>query len=175
MRHQCFAPSNPNALTRSVLPIPFMTPWTVACQAPLPTGFLRQGHWGGLPCPPPGMFPTQGSNPCLWHLLHWQADSLPLAPTGNLHIQNEAPAHQKRSQRFCDPSGPLSDQLLKGTAAQLCPTLYDPMDCSPPGSSVHGIFQARILEWVAGFFPQGSSQSRNQTQVSCIAGRFSNV
>ena len=32
---------------------------------------------------------------------------------------------------------------------QLCPTLYDPMDCSPPGSSVHGILQARILEWVA--------------------------
>ena len=33
--------------------------------------------------------------------------------------------------------------------AQLCPTLSDPMDCSPPGSSAHGIFQARVLEWVA--------------------------
>ena len=34
-------------------------------------------------------------------------------------------------------------------AAQLCPTLSDPMDCSPPGSSIHGIFQARVLEWGA--------------------------
>ena len=37
----------------------------------------------------------------------------------------------------------------KSEVTQLCPTLYDPMDCSPPGSSVHGIFQARVLEWGA--------------------------
>ena len=54
----------------------------------------------------------------------------------------------------------------------LCPTLCDPMDCSPLGSSVHGISQARILEWVAIPFYRGSSQHRDQTQVSCIAGRF---
>ena len=40
---------------------------------------------------------------------------------------------------------------------QLCPTLCDPMDCSPPGSSIHGILQARILEWVAISFSRGSS------------------
>ena len=45
----------------------------------------------------------------------------------------------------------------------------DPMDCSPPGSSVHGILQASILEWIAISFSRGSSQTRNQTQVSCIA------
>ena len=45
------------------------------------------------------------------------------------------------------------------------------MDCSPPGSSVHGILQARVLEWVAIPFSRGSSQPRDQTQVSCIAGR----
>ena len=56
------------------------------------------------------------------------------------------------------------------------PTLCDPMDCnSPPGSSVHGLFQARILEWVAYPFSRGSSQPRNQIQVSCIAGRFFTV
>ena len=44
--------------------------------------------------------------------------------------------------------------------AQLCPTLCDPMDCSLPGSSVHGILQARILEWVAISFSRGSSQPR---------------
>ena len=47
--------------------------------------------------------------------------------------------------------------------AQSCPTLCDPMDCSPPGSSVHGILQARILEWVAISFSRGSSQPRDKT------------
>ena len=47
----------------------------------------------------------------------------------------------------------------------------DPVDWSTPGSSVHGIFQARILEWIAISFSRGSSRPRNQTQVSCIAGR----
>ena len=80
--------------------------------------------------------------------------------------------------------------------AQLCLPLCDPMDCSPPGSSIHGIFQARLLEWVAIAFsawtiyivpgiPQarilewvafpssrGSSQPTDQTQVPCIAGGF---
>ena len=46
---------------------------------------------------------------------------------------------------------------------------YDPMDCSPPGSSVHGISQARILEWVAISFSRGSSQIRDQTWISYIA------
>ena len=49
------------------------------------------------------------------------------------------------------------------------------MDCNPPASSFHGIFQARILEWVAIPFSRGSSQPRNQTQVSCITSRFFNV
>ena len=48
--------------------------------------------------------------------------------------------------------------------AQLCPTLWDPMDCSPPVSSVHGIFQARILEWVAIFYSRGSSWPRGSNQ-----------
>ena len=49
------------------------------------------------------------------------------------------------------------------------------MDCSPPGSSVPGILQARILEWVAIPFSRGSSRPRDRTQVSCIAGRFSTI
>ena len=55
---------------------------------------------------------------------------------------------------------------------QSCLTLCDPMDCSPPGSSVHGILQARILECIAIPFSRGSSQPRDRTQVSCIAGRL---
>ena len=53
---------------------------------------------------------------------------------------------------------------------QLCPILCDPMDGSPPGSSVNGILQARILELVGIPFSRGSSQSRDQTQVSHFAG-----
>ena len=61
------------------------------------------------------------------------------------------------------------------SVAQSCPTLYDPMDCSPPGSSVHGILQARILEWVAISFSRGSSRPRDQTASfasPALAGGF---
>ena len=53
-----------------------------------------------------------------------------------------------------------------------CLTVCDPIDCSPPGFSVHGILQARILEWVNIAFSRGSSWPRDRTQVSCIAGRI---
>ena len=55
---------------------------------------------------------------------------------------------------------------------QLCPTVCDLRDCSLPNSSVHGILQARILKWVAMPFSRESSQSRDWTHISCIAGRF---
>ena len=58
---------------------------------------------------------------------------------------------------------------------QLYLTLRHSMDCRPPGSSVHGILQARILEWVAIPFSKGSSQPRDQSQVSQVAGRFFTV
>ena len=55
--------------------------------------------------------------------------------------------------------------------AQSCPTLCDPMDCSLPGSSVHRLFQARVLEWVAISFSRGSSQPRDWTWVCHIVGK----
>ena len=55
------------------------------------------------------------------------------------------------------------------SVTQLCPTLCDPMDCCPPGSSVHGILQARILEWVAIPSSRGSSWLRDWTNISCIS------
>ena len=54
---------------------------------------------------------------------------------------------------------------IAAESLQFCPTLCNPMDCSPPGSSVHEILQARILEWVAIPFCRGSSQPRDQTLV----------
>ena len=63
----------------------------------------------------------------------------------------------------------------EGEVAQSYPTLCNPVDCSLPGSSVHGILQARILEWVAISFSRGFSQPRDRTQVSRIAGRRFNL
>ena len=53
-------------------------------------------------------------------------------------------------------------------STQSCPTLCNPMDYNPPGSSVHGVFLARILEWVAVSYSRGSSQSWDQVCISCI-------
>jgi len=73
--------------------------------------------------------------------------------------------------------GKSTDELKRSSTNRLCmcsviqlrPTLCDPMDCSPPGSSVHGILQARILEWVAISSSRGSSQPRDWTWVSCVS------
>ena len=64
---------------------------------------------------------------------------------------------------------------MRVKSLQLCPTLCDPMDCSPPGSSVQRILQAGILKWVVLSFSRGSSQPRDRTHVSmspALAGRF---
>ena len=66
----------------------------------------------------------------------------------------------------------MREAKVKVLVAQLCLTLCDPMDCSSPGSSVHRVLQARILEWVAIPFSRRSSQPRDQIQVSCIEGGF---
>ena len=58
--------------------------------------------------------------------------------------------------------------LVECMCAQSCPTLCNPLDCSPPGSSINGTLQARILEWVAMPFSSRSSQPRDQTCVFCI-------
>ena len=100
-----------------------------------------------------------GCSPAL--LLHPLPDQCLL----QLNAKNWKDSHYTKATKFkfC---GLLSEVV------QSCPTLCDPMDCSPPGSSVHGILQARILEWVAISFSRGSSQPRDRTQVSHTAGRF---
>ena len=85
-----------------------------------------------------------------------------------------------------DPSEQLLQQLLsyeiyslinKGESevTQSCPTLCDPVDCSLPSSSVYGIFQARILEWIAISFSRGSSWPRDRTWVAHVGGRRFNL
>ena len=123
-----------------------MIPWTVAHQAPLSMGFSRQEYWSGLPFPSPGDLPDPGIEPRPPAL---QADALLTMPR---------PVTLWITMKWSE-------------VAQSCPTLCNPMDCSLPGSSVHGIFQARVLEWIAISFSKGSSQPRDQTRVSHIVDR----
>ena len=69
----------------------------------------------------------------------------------------------------------IATNLKWSEVAQLCLTLCDPMDYSLQSSSVHGIFQARVLEWVAISFSRGSSWPRDRTQITRIAGRHFTV
>ena len=96
------------------------------------------------------IFPTQGSNP------------------GFLHCRQIL--YQLSYKESPVESGTWSE-VKWSEVAQSCPTLCDPMDCSLPGSSVHGIFQAIVLEWVAISFSRGSSQPRDWTWVSLIVDR----
>ena len=65
-----------------------------------------------------------------------------------------------------------SGKCVCAKSPQLCLTFCNPMDCSPPGSSAYAILQTRILEWFAMSSSKGSSQSMDQTCISCFASRF---
>ena len=102
-----------------------------------------------------GIFPTQGSNPCLLCLLHWQADSLSLHHLGSTFIV----------QCVCV----CVCVCMCAKSLKSCLTLCDPMDHCLPGPAAHGILQARILEWVAMPSSRRSSQPRDRTHVSYIS------
>ena len=87
-----------------------------------------------------------------------------LVTGSNATVRTDGMENQSSSQ--------FSVNLSEELATKSCPTLCNPMDCSLPGSSVHRILQARILEWVAIPFSRASSWSRDHTCVSCIACRF---
>ena len=108
---------------------------------------------------------------CDWHShQNWGRGMLPRETWAFVPIEEQR--RLDRHKYHCPQS---SSTLWKWeNVTQSCPTLCDPMDCSPPGSSVHGILQARILEWVAILFSRASSRSRGWTQVSCTAGGFIN-
>ena len=104
------------------------------------------------------MGPVEGGR----HYLHYLHHSL---TSGQTTGREHSPAHQQKI-------GLMVYWACVSVSHSVMPDSLHPMDCSPPGSSVHEIFQARILEWVAISFSRGSSQPRDQTQVSCTAGRF---
>ena len=133
-----------------------MTPWTVAYQTPLFMEFSRQEYWSGLPFSSPGDLPDPGIEPRSPAL---QADSLQSEPPGKPLWKDLATTGKKR-KKIWDPHKVKWKSL---SHVWLC----DPMDYT-----VHGILQARILEWVVFPFSRRSSQLRDWMQVSCIAGRF---
>ena len=107
----------------------------------------------------------------------WKSPSLsapyPDSPSRKNHCQWLNIITSKKDVSPQNTSYILKQKWQSCAHAQPCLTLCDAMDCSPPGSSVHGILQARILEWVAISSSRGSSRSRDWTQaacVSCIAG-----
>ena len=103
---------------------------------------------------PPGLAETQGREK-VQSFVVGKRDCFRYAPSGgSWHRRVAGNLTQKQGCCF---------------VAKSCPSFCDPMDYSPPGSSLHGISQARILEWVAISFCRGSSRPRDQTHVSCIS------
>ena len=140
-------PCSPCCLVAKCDPF-FPTPWAIAPQTLCPWDLLRQEDCSRLPFPFPGDLP-------------------------NLGIKPESPA---LAGRFftTEPPGKHSLARVCAKSVQMCLNLCDAMDCSLSGFSVHGILQARILEWVATSFFRGSSWPRDQTHfsyVSCTGGQ----
>ena len=109
----------------------------MACSLPGSSvhGILQERiYWSGLPCPPPRGLPNPGIELASPVTTKLQSNSLPLSHWGS---------------PFCISVCVCVCVCVCVLVAQLFPILCNPMDCSPPHSSVHGIFQARILEWFA--------------------------
>ena len=107
--------------------------------------------------------------------MFWSLYSIQVSQTLSTQTQQVFMDGILRVRPFHMQTGQLKMACVHAQSLHLCLTLCDPMDCSPPVSSVHGIFQARILEWVAISSSRISSQPRDTTHVSCIsciAGRF---
>ena len=149
----------------------FATPWTTAYQAPVSMGFSRQEYWSGLPCPsPPSRMALGKKFGLLTSGLTVTLSTLSVVFVIAIlfcaylltyyHLRSTLCAGRVQSLES-QSERQRSDQTTIAKVAQLCPTLCDPVDYSPPGSCVHGILQARILEWVAMLSSRGSSQPRD--------------
>ena len=121
---------------------------------------MNLSHWQEIP--------AQTTGPVTWLLVVFLSSSNLQLTLLHVHTQmivfiSSSLGQQKPLKWSCS---------VKWTeVAQSCPSLFDSMDSGLPGSAVHGILQARILEWAAISFSWGSSQPRDRTQVSCIADR----
>ena len=121
------------------------TPWTAAYQAPPSMGFSRQQYWSGVPLPSP----TKSHAACqVASVVSDSVRSHGLQPTRLPHPWDSPGKNTGVGCHF-----PFQCMKVK-VKVKSYPTPSDPMDCSPPGSSVHGTFQARALEWGAVAFSE---------------------
>ena len=126
-----------------------------------------------------GIFPTQGLNRGLLHcrqiLYHLSNQGSPANKVilSSRFYQPQNTKIESMGRELISPDNVTRTilRILWSKVTQSYPTLCDPKDCSIPGSSVHEIFQARVLEWVAFAFSRGSSPPRDRTWVSHIVGR----
>ena len=128
-------------------------------------GISRQESWSGLPLLTPGIFPTQGWNPCFL-LGTWETC---VCMYVCIYIFFFSYFQGNFDYCFLKKFFWICCFYEKVLVTQFCLTLCDSKDSNLPGSSVHGISQARILEWIA------IHLSRNQTWISCIADGLSTV
>ena len=103
----------------------------------------------------------------MWNLEKWYRQSYLQSRNRDTNVENTG-MDTKGSGGRMNLEMEVDTYTLVCVYAQSCPTLFNPVDCGIPGSSVLGISQARILEWVAISFSRRSSQHRDQTWVSCI-------
>ena len=129
------------------------TPWTAAYQAPLSMGFSRQDYWNGLPFPSPRDLPNPGIK--LTSLALFNCVDLSIIVCLSKQIEGRVRQREEGGET-CQKEMSKECKCFHAAAAaaaakslQSCPTLCNPIDSSPPGSSVPGILQARTLEWVA--------------------------
>ena len=146
---------------------------TVTHQAPLSMEFSRQEYWSGFPFPSPGDLPNPGIKPGFPAL---QANSLPSEPppespaledrflnTGPPGNSPKTFSKVRKLQAWTHYIYTYMSMCMCVLVAQSCPTLCDSSDCNSPGSSVHGILQATVLEWVAMPSSRGSSWPRDRS------------
>ena len=135
-------------------------------------GFSRQEYWSGLSFLSPGYLLNPGTEPMSSALVGgFFTTESPGKPSKVYHWYIPKNKSNKRYAKPCRENYKISLCDEKWKWKSLSPTVCNPMDSSLPGSTIHGIFQARILEGAAIFFSGGSSPPRDQTWVSCIAGR----
>ena len=147
-----------------------MTLWTSACQFPLSLGFFRDEYWSGLLFPPPEDLPAAAAAA--------KSDSVQLCPTlcdpidGTHHTPPSLGFSRQEHWSGLPFPSPMHDSEKWKWSPQSCLTPSDPMVYSLQGSSVHGIFQARVLEWGAIVFSERISLTQGSNLCLCTAGGF---
>ena len=121
------------------------TCWTVNRRALLTVGFPRQEYWSGLLCSPPGDLPNRGLNPGLLHLLHWQADSLPLSHLGLKILQCVSFVHRK-----CEHTAVADMSVSELTPLEACTSSWTQLLLSLCGQPY---WPLSVENWPVSFWP----------------------